>query len=171
MQLLRRSKVLNNYNTLLTKEGSRRAHTAYFWTSWNKTGCLLDPPPSKLAIASSTFLSMTAKKMPNINGKHSLMIQHRGSLPNIYKRGAWVDSMDVILCKNRLFTWVVKMDYVSAYGRQVKSIPLGNSLTLSTIKRKETTKVFKCKNSKVVLPKQDLIARPTMIKPLLIHVS
>jgi len=63
------------------------------------------------------------------------------------------------------------MDYVSAYCRQVKSIPLGNSLTLSTIKRKEATKVFKCKNSKVVLPKQDVIARPTMIKPLLIHVS
>jgi hypothetical protein len=37
------------------------------------------------------------------------------------------------------------MDYVSAYCRQVKSIPLGNSLTLSTIKRKEATKVFKCK--------------------------
>jgi hypothetical protein len=37
------------------------------------------------------------------------------------------------------------MEHVSAYGRQVQSIPLGNSLTLSTIKRKEATKVFKCK--------------------------
>ncbi len=37
------------------------------------------------------------------------------------------------------------MEHVSAYGGQVQSIPLGNSLTLSTIKRKEATKVFKCK--------------------------
>lgn len=40
---------------------------------------------------------------------------------------------------------MVKIEHVSAYGRQVKSIPLGNSLTLSTIKRKEANKVFKCK--------------------------
>ena len=37
------------------------------------------------------------------------------------------------------------MDHVSAYWGQVQSMPLGNSLTLSTIKRKEANKVFKCK--------------------------